>query len=1031
MTQKLKVIFVREAETESNDLINNLKNSEIEAQFSVVATESEMRELLDADTWDLVIADGDSHYFNGIDAVQILQSRGINIPVVFLGDSQDGQRYARDLHTGGGSSSRRDQISQLLKQATERTKSDEGKKTDQERMTPIEYDGLFRESPVPLWLEDFSEIKTYLEQLKNDGVQDFEQYFAEHPDAVKSCLERLKIIDVNKETIRLYQAQDKLEIIRNPIAVFEQETFFSLIGELSALARGELEYSCELSTKTLRGEHRFVLLKLSVMPGFEKSFSRVLVTTIDLTERKKIEHELKIKEAAFSSSLTGIGIEDLRGRLTYVNQAMAEMWGYDDASEVIGTTGEQYWRDQKKAHAAFVQVLRSGRWTGELVGVKKDGSHFDVKISATAIYNEQGSPVLAMGSFEDVTEQKKAQIATKESEAIFHALFANNQAVILLLDVSDSNLPIVDANDAAVAFYGYNYRQLLTMTMMDLNTLPAAETRRRINAYRKKNKTIFEFQHRLASGETRDVETYSGPIDVRGKKLVYVAVHDVTERKRMERALQQSEERYRMLAENSPNAILVHSNNKIVYANQETLKILGAKEQGKILHSEILDFVHPNFRDAFRQRMHLLYSHKTVPLVEYQFVRSDGKIVDVEIADAFVYFQGQPASQVVFRDITHRKRAERIQQFLVRISGAILSAEDLNDLFEIIHRELGKVIDTTNFYIALYDKNTEMIVSPYYRDEKKHNFRMFPADKNLTACVIKQRQPLLVSERELQRMIDDGELEDMSEKPKVWLGVPLQARNHVIGAIVVQSYQDENAFGKEELEILKFISDQIGISIERKQREEEIHASLKEKIVLLKEIHHRVKNNLQVISSLLYLQSKYVKDDQALKVFEESRHRVRSMSLVHEKLYQSQNLAQIPFKNYIVDLARYLFRSYNADPFKIRLETDIADVALSVDIAIPCGLLINELISNAIKYAFPNQRKGMIKIKLVHDNKNHVFELAIRDNGVGIGDYLKEPTKSSLGLQLVDTLVDQINGKMEIETDEGTAFIIRFEEKYE
>ena len=1022
MSHKLKLIYLQKSDSDIDYFLQNLKNVGIDSQLTVAHSEKELLEILGSGYRNLLETDEAAPE----PAQQIVRKQGSNTPVIVLNDQQNAPTNYCINQRKTSPTIPQDKFMQLPPNRVERKKIDNRNGEELKFATPVEYNRLFQESPVPLWLEDFSDIKDFLDELKANGIDDVEKYFKEQPEAIKMCLDRLKVIDVNKATVRMYQAKNKFEIIQNPTAVFEQATFFSLISELSALARGELEYSCEVSTKTLRGEQRFVLLKSSIIPGFEKSFSRVLVTTIDLTERKKIEHELRIKEAAFSSSLTGIGIEDLRGKLTYVNQSMIKMWGYEYPEEVVGTPGMRYWRDQKKAHAAFLEVLRRGKWTGELVGIKKDGSHFNVKISATAIYNEKGNPILVMGSFEDNTEQKKAQIAIRESEAIFHALFAKNQASILLLDVNDPSLPIVDANDAAIRFYGYSREDLLKKTMMDLNTLPAEETRQRISRNREQNKTIFEFQHRLANGEIRDVETYSGPIDVRGRKLVYVAVHDITERKRMQRELQQSEERYRALAENSPNAILVHSDNKIVYANQEAKKILGINEQNEILNTDILNFVHQNFRDAFSQRTDLLYKHKNVPLVEYQFLRSDGKVIDVEIADALVYFHGKPASQIVFRDISHRKRAERVQQFLVHISSAILSAESLDDLFEVIHHELGKVMDTTNFYIALYDKSTEMIVSPYYRDEKNLNFKIFPADKNLTAMVIKKASPLLISQRALKQMIANGKVEEIAEQPKVWLGVPLLAKNKVIGAIVVQSYHDKHAFKKDELEILKFISDQVGVSIERRQAEDEVRASLEEKTVLLKEIHHRVKNNLQVVSSLLYLQSQYVKDEQALRVFEESRHRVRSMSLVHEKLYQSHNLAQVSFKNYIVDLARYLFRSYNADPFKIRLETDVADVVLSVDIAIPCGLLINELISNAIKYAFPDDRKGIIKVGLMQNRENRLYELTVQDDGIGIGDYLKAPTKSSLGLQLVDTLVDQINGKMEIITHEGTTFIIRF-----
>jgi PAS domain S-box-containing protein len=212
---------------------------------------------------------------------------------------------------------------------------------------------------------------------------------------------------------------------------------------------------------------------------------------------------------------------------------------------------------------------------------------------------------------------------------------------------------------------------------------------------------------------------------------------------------------------------------------------------------------------------------------------------------------------------------------------------------------------------------------------------------------------------------------------------------------------------------------------QRKQAEEKLKASLKEKEVLLKEIHHRVKNNLQVISSLLNLQSGYVRDREALQMFKESQNRVRSMALIHEKLYQSKDLASIDIAGYIRDLTTSLFRSYEASAAAIRVNTDVHDVFLDINTAIPCGLIINELVSNALKHAFPGGRAGELKIAMQRTNEDKI-ELIVSDNGMGFPKDVDFRNTESLGMQLVITLTEQLAGSIELDRSEGTTFRITF-----
>lgn len=210
----------------------------------------------------------------------------------------------------------------------------------------------------------------------------------------------------------------------------------------------------------------------------------------------------------------------------------------------------------------------------------------------------------------------------------------------------------------------------------------------------------------------------------------------------------------------------------------------------------------------------------------------------------------------------------------------------------------------------------------------------------------------------------------------------------------------------------------------KQEAEAQIQASLAEKEVLLKEIHHRVKNNLQIISSLLNLQMERLNDSYTTSVFEDSKNRVRSMALIHEKLYQSQNLARIDFAEYVANLTHYLARTYHAD--QIRLQLSLEQVYLGIDTAVPCGLILNELVSNAFKHAFTHQQSGHVCIKL-RQNEAAQVTLAVGDDGVGLPADFDSSHVDSLGLQLVHNLTKQLGGTLTIlDHDDDFALVTIF-----
>jgi len=212
---------------------------------------------------------------------------------------------------------------------------------------------------------------------------------------------------------------------------------------------------------------------------------------------------------------------------------------------------------------------------------------------------------------------------------------------------------------------------------------------------------------------------------------------------------------------------------------------------------------------------------------------------------------------------------------------------------------------------------------------------------------------------------------------------------------------------------------------ERKQAEEQIKADLREKETLLKEIHHRVKNNMNVITSLLNLQAKSIEDDQTKNILKDSQDRIFAMSAIHETLHGSENLSEIDLKKYLSKIVTSIFQSSSIDPKRVKLKTDIEEVLISINQASPLGLVTNELVSNSLKYAFSDEREGKITVTMRKQNKE--LHLTIKDNGVGMPNDLDWKKANTLGLKLVRTLVEnQLDGTIGMENNNGTKFIIKF-----
>lgn len=230
---------------------------------------------------------------------------------------------------------------------------------------------------------------------------------------------------------------------------------------------------------------------------------------------------------------------------------------------------------------------------------------------------------------------------------------------------------------------------------------------------------------------------------------------------------------------------------------------------------------------------------------------------------------------------------------------------------------------------------------------------------------------------------------------------------------------DEEGNVKGSVHVARDISKRI-------EMENELKKALEDKDVLMKEIHHRVKNNLMIMSSLLNLQSQYIEDEKTLTVFQDSQNRAKTMAMIHQKLYQSTDLKNIDFGDYIRNLTTELYQSMVMVFDNIKLEFNVEDIKVDLNMVVPLGLIVNELVTNSIKHAFPGDKYGTITLELYRKDKNIV--LKVSDDGVGLPKNLDYKNADSLGLKLVNTLIRQINGELTVDKGQGAAFTLTFKE---
>jgi len=1109
MSTTIRVLILEDRAADAELMLHELRQAEFDPDWQRVEAEPDYLAALETNP-DLILADWSLPHFSGLRGLQLMNERGLDIPFVIVTGSIGEEAAVEAMRQGAVDYLLKDRLARLG-QAVGRAL--EGKHLRDERKRAE--DALQQsEERFRTLIENTSDLVIV---LKPDGTSKY----------ISPSVKRLlgyKPDEIVGQSITDFVHPDDLPAALQAIAI-------------RVRTPGLADSASEFRVRHKDGSYRMMevignnLLENPAVNG-------IVINARDITERKRAEEALRESEEKYRTILENIEEGyfevDIAGNFTFFNESVCRLLGYS-REEMMGMNN-RYYTDEtnaQKLYRTFNEVYRTGvpaqEYDWEVI--RKDGTKRYVESSVSIRKNKSGQPIGFRGIVRDITERKQAVEELRKSEERFKLIFEYAPDAIYLNDLKGN---FIAGNKAAEKITGFEKDELiggsfLKLNLLSVDQLPKAVTLLAKNA-RGKPTGPDEFILKRKAGDKVLVEITTHPIKFEKRTVVLGIARDITERKRAEEVLRESERELKeaQLLGRVGNWEFDVESQKITWSDQvyrlyERDPVLGpptVEEEAAYYSTEQAQILHEYARRAVEEAQEFKYDlEATLP---------SGKRV---------YFSArmQPIKDAhgrvvklfgTVQDITDRKRAEEeLREREAKLSAIYRAApvgigvdvnrviKGVNDtLCHIMGYSREELIGQNSRFLFLTQEDYESVgrdknrLMAEHRSEfvetrcKRKDGRIIevllsavPLDAaDLSQGVIftvlditerKQVEAALAKERSLLSALT-GNIPDaiyfkdvesrfllinQAQARRFGLNDPDQAVGKMDFDFFAEeharpTYENERAImqsgqpvvGMEEKETwpdgrVGWVSTTkmplrdekgnivgtFGISrdiTERKQAEERIEAALEEKEALLREVHHRVKNNLQAMISLMEMHSSQIQDDGTRQFLRELEEQTRTMSLVYEQLYQSENLARVSMAPYFQKLASNVLEVFGGGR-DIQLNLDIAPLSLDVAQAMPCGLIVNELLTNSLKYAFPPKYKGKPAILIALKQAKKTYKLTVSDNGVGLPPEMNMRTSGSLrpgsgktlGLRLVDLwAVHQLGGKLEVVGKPGTVYSVSF-----